>query len=109
MSRNWRSVRAAGAALISVFVLVSSASAQDRATPPSRYEEQRTNINKNTVTIMGSQAQTSYTEMAQDMQNVLDDLEGSGMRVLPILGRGGGQNLLDVLFLHNVDLGIVER
>jgi len=85
-----------------------SVSAQDRQ-PVSRYEEQRNNLNKNTVTIMGSQAKTSYTEFAQDMQNVLDDLEGNGLRVLPILGRGGGQNFVDVLFLQGIDLGIVEQ
>lgn len=84
------------------------AAAQD-GNPLSRFEETRRDLNKNTVTIMGSQAQTAYTEFAQDMQNVLDDLEGNGMRVLPILGRGGGQNFLDVLFLQGIDLGMVER
>jgi TRAP-type uncharacterized transport system substrate-binding protein len=77
--------------------------------PASRYEEQRQNINKNTITIMGSQAKTAYTEFAQDMQNVLDDPESGGMRILPILGRGGGQNFLDILFLQGIDVGMVER
>ncbi|MGF1619323.1 MAG: TAXI family TRAP transporter solute-binding subunit [Rhodomicrobiaceae bacterium] len=91
-----------------VAVLPISVSAQERPAS-SRYEEQRNILNKNTVTIMGSQAKTSYTEFAQDMQNVLDDLEGDGLRVLPILGRGGGQNFVDVLFLRGIDLGIVEQ
>jgi TRAP-type uncharacterized transport system substrate-binding protein len=77
--------------------------------PASRYEEQRQNINKNTITIMGSQAKTAYTEFAQDMQNVLDEPESGGMRILPILGRGGGQNFLDILFLQGIDVGMVER
>lgn len=77
--------------------------------PSSLYEEQKRKLNRNTVTIMGSQAKTAYTEFAQDMQNVLDDLEGDGLRVLPLLGRGGGQNFLDILFLQGIDLGIVER
>ncbi len=108
MFKKWVNTCAAIVAPISVLVPLCGASAQDRP-PASRYEEQRTNLNKNTVTIMGSQAQTSYTEFAQDMQNVLDDLQGNGMRILPILGRGGGQNFLDVLFLQGIDLGIVER
>jgi TRAP-type uncharacterized transport system substrate-binding protein len=98
-----------GATLAAFFVgfPVCAALAQD--TPTSLYEEQRQKLNRNTVTIMGSQAQTAYTEFAQDMQNVLDDLEGDGLRVLPLLGRGGGQNFLDILFLQGIDLGIVER
>jgi TRAP-type uncharacterized transport system substrate-binding protein len=91
-----------------ITALPVSVSAQDRP-GASRYEEQRNILNKNTVTIMGSQAKTSYTEFAQDMQNVLDDLESDGLRVLPILGRGGGQNFVDVLFLQGIDLGIVEQ
>lgn len=58
---------------------------------------------------MGSQAKTSYTRFSQDMQNVLDDLKNNTIRVLPILGRGGGQNFLDTLFLQGIDMGIVER
>ena len=58
---------------------------------------------------MGSQAKTSYTRFAQDMQNVLDDTKTHTIRVLPLLGRGGGQNFLDMLFLKGIDMGLVER
>ena len=96
-------------ALCALIVVGSAGIVEAWAQTGSRYEEQRQNINKNTLTIMGSQASTSYTQFAQDMQNVLDDLEGNGLRILPILGRGGGQNFLDILFLQGIDLGIVER
>lgn len=76
---------------------------------PSHYEEKRRDVNKNTVSIMGSQAKTAYTEFAEDMQNVLDDPKTGDLRVLPILGRGGGQNVIDVMFLQGIDLGIMER
>ncbi len=98
------------AAVLAVFLYTVPAYVALAQNPPaSIYEEQRQKLNKNTVTIMGSQAKTAYTQFAQDMQNVLDDLEGNGLRVLPILGRGGGQNFLDILFLQGIDLGIVER
>ncbi len=108
MSRKW--LRHCVSVILGFFVCIPllGAIAQERQ-PISRYEEQRANINKNTITIMGSQAQTSYTQFAQDMQNVLDDPEGNSLRILPILGRGGGQNFLDVLFLQGIDLGMVER
>lgn len=94
--------------IILVTIALSYAIAQEPNTR-SLYEQQRNKLNQNTVTIMGSQAKTSYTTFAQDMQNVLDDLQGNTLRVLPILGRGGGQNLVDTLFLQGIDMGIVER
>jgi TRAP-type uncharacterized transport system substrate-binding protein len=39
------------------------------------------------------------------MANVLDD--GDNLRVLPILGKGPVQNLIDIMLLRNVDMGFV--
>jgi uncharacterized protein len=75
----------------------------------SRYEDQKRGTNENTVSVMGSQAATSYTRFSEDMQNVLDESEANGLRVLPILGKGGISNLNDILFLKGVDMGIVEQ
>ncbi len=91
------------------FCFAQAAGAQETI-PKSLYEQQRQEQNRNTITIMGSQAVTAYTRFAEDMQNVLDDTNGNGgLRILPILGRGGGQNFLDILFLQGIDLGLVER
>ena len=37
---------------------------------------------------------------------MLDD--GDNFRVLPVIGKGGGQNIRDVRFLKGVDLGITQ-
>jgi TRAP-type uncharacterized transport system substrate-binding protein len=42
------------------------------------------------------------------MRNVINDLRPDGIRVLPVLGVGGLQNLKDVLFLKGIDMGIVD-
>jgi hypothetical protein len=42
------------------------------------------------------------------MQNVLDDRGVDGLRVLPLLGSGGGQNIQDMLFLKGIDMGITD-
>jgi len=73
-----------------------------------RYLEEKKEANLNTVTIIASGTKSPYTRFAEDLQSVLDDLETGSLRVLPILGRGGGQNLLDVLFLKGVDMGVME-
>src|ERR1700750_3431042 len=43
--------------------------------------------------------------MGSDMAAVLDD--GDKLRVLPILGKGSAQNLIDILRLKNIDMGFV--
>src|SRR3954452_16209677 len=48
----------------------------------------------------------TYFRMASDMAFVLDD--GENLRVLPILGKGAGQNAYDIRFLKGVDLGFVR-
>ena len=43
--------------------------------------------------------------MGSDMSSVLDDEDK--LRVLPILGKGSVQNLIDILRLKNIDMGFV--
>jgi TRAP transporter TAXI family solute receptor len=44
--------------------------------------------------------------IAYDLSAVLDN--GDEFRVLPVIGKGGGQNIKDVRFLKGVDLGITQ-
>lgn len=93
----------------SILVPLSAAWAQ-QPPPVAAYQERKREINENVVTIMASGTESPYTIFAQDMRNVLDqqDMPG-GLRILPILGRGGANNALDVLLLKGVDMGIVEQ
>jgi TRAP transporter TAXI family solute receptor len=63
-------------------------------------------INQNTVGIVSGNLNGSYLTIAYDMSAVLD--RGNEFRVLPIIGKGGGQNIQDVRFLKGVDLGITQ-
>lgn len=85
-----------------------SAQAQN-PTAFSRYEEEKRDANANTVSIISSAAAAAYTRFSEDIMNVLDEKEQGGLRVLPMLGRGGGQNFLDLLFLRGVDMGLMEQ
>jgi TRAP-type uncharacterized transport system substrate-binding protein len=78
-------------------------------TQSSAYQGRKREMNENIVTIIASGTSSPFTIFAEDMQNVLDqpDTPG-GLRVLPILGRGGGHNALDVLLLKGVDMGILD-
>lgn len=62
--------------------------------------------NANTVAIVSGNLNATYLTIAYDLSAVLDD--GDKFRILPIVGKGGGQNIRDVRFLKGVDLGITQ-
>jgi uncharacterized protein len=94
------------AALMGCILSIAPAFAQS---PASSYTDKKRAANESVVTIMGSGTASPYTILAEDIQNVVDEADvPGGLRVLPILGRGGGQNALDVLLLKGVDMGVVE-
>jgi TRAP transporter TAXI family solute receptor len=63
-------------------------------------------INANTIAIASGNLNATYLTIAYDLSAVLDD--GDNFRVLPVVGKGGGQNIRDVRFLKGVDLGITQ-
>jgi TRAP transporter TAXI family solute receptor len=63
-------------------------------------------INANTIAIVSGNLNATYLSIAYDLSAVLDD--GDNFRILPVIGKGGGQNLRDVRFLKGVDLGITQ-
>ena len=63
-------------------------------------------MNANTVSVVSGTPGGTYFRMAADLAFVLDD--GEEMRVLPILGKGAGQNAYDIRFLKGVDIGFVR-
>ncbi len=79
------------------------------ATAAARYEEKRAQTNNIAVSIMTSGKTCTCARFAEDIRNVVNDLRPGGLRVLPVLGVGGLQNLNDVLFLNNMDMGIVDQ
>jgi uncharacterized protein len=62
--------------------------------------------NLNTITVIAGNPNGTYLYVAFDMSAVLDS--GSDLRVLPIIGKGGYQNVMDVLYLRGIDLCITQ-
>src|SRR5438046_9625545 len=115
--RLWRGVmRISGATakILSAFFCLSfvlplqlaTAQAQKAA---GRYEEKKRQTNDIAVSIIVSGLTCTCARFAEDIRNVVNDLRPDGLRVLPVLGVGGLQNLNDVLFLKGIDMGIVEE
>lgn len=76
------------------------------ANPDARRAALTEQLNQNTVTVMSGNPNGTYLYLAYDMSAVLD--EGNDLRVLPIIGKGGYQNVIDTLHLRGVDLCITQ-
>ena len=63
-------------------------------------------LNANTIAIVSGNPNATYLTIAYDLSDVLDD--GDNFRILPVIGKGGGQNIRDVRFLKGIDLGITQ-
>lgn len=95
-----------GVAVCMLWVLfVGAASAQPRAAAQGNELPERDLLNAGTVTVITAPIGGPMSIMGSDMSSVLDDEDK--LRVLPILGKGSVQNLIDILRLKNIDMGFV--
>jgi TRAP transporter TAXI family solute receptor len=102
---------AATTALAPIGELTLAATQSGGEQAPKRYSstehmELIRTINQNTVTIVSGNPNGTYLYLAYDMSAVLDD--GNDLRILPVIGKGGYQNVVDVLYLKGVDLCITQ-
>jgi len=86
-------------------LFAGAAGAQQRAPAQGNELPERDLLNAGTVTVITAPIGGPMSIMGSDMAAVLDD--GDKLRVLPILGKGSAQNLVDILRLKNVDMGFV--
>ncbi|MGH1353110.1 MAG: TAXI family TRAP transporter solute-binding subunit [Methyloligellaceae bacterium] len=89
----------------------SSSKQQKRNSKSARMNALRRGTNSNTVRIVVGGESDTQIRIAQDLKNVLNEQETSNrmaLRIIPLMGEGGKQNVLDVMFLHGVDLAIVQ-
>jgi TRAP-type uncharacterized transport system substrate-binding protein len=77
--------------------------------PVVSYEEKKRQANDIAVTVVVSGLSCTCARFTEDIRNVVNDLGPDGVRVLPILGVGGLQNVNDVLFLKNIDMAVVDE
>ena len=107
-----RSISAAKLLSVTTCLFLAGALQVARAEPRQpimHYQEKMRQANDIAVTIVVSGLTCTCARFAEDIRNVVNDLRPEGVRVLPVLGVGGLQNLNDVLFLKNVDMGVVDE
>jgi uncharacterized protein len=99
------------AALLASLAIEAPAFAQQVAAaakpgqPPTPEEQYRRVMNNNTITILGASLTGAYIKIVEDIAKAVSD--GESLRVLPIVGDGGSQNIKDLLYMRGVDAGIV--
>jgi uncharacterized protein len=74
----------------------------------SKYQTKKRELNENTVVIIGGPTNGTYIKLAEDLQYTLDRRDTNELRILPVAGVAGVNNILDVLFLRNVDMCMTE-
>jgi uncharacterized protein len=103
--RPWKSI-----CLFLIVVAFASEAQAQRSGPPMPNKPQLGSlgerINSNTIAIVSGNPNATYLTIAYDMSAVLDD--GDEFRILPVIGKGGAQNIKDVRFLKGIDLGITQ-
>jgi uncharacterized protein len=62
--------------------------------------------NRGVVEIETGRASGISVQIAEDIANIVDD--GATRRVLPVVGKGGMQNIVDLDLLRGIDLAIVQ-
>src|SRR5215813_13465510 len=100
--------------LIALWILSSMTAAASLAQEPAKRgasasssETQfRDQVNSNTIGILGGIMNGTFMRFVDDIAKVVDD--GDNLRILPIVGKGGAQNLRDLLYLKGVDLAIIS-
>ncbi len=102
MSRNPSSFLVS--AVVCAAALVGFAFAQDsEAAGAAKLREQ---VNRGTVGVVAGDMHSATVRMAKDLATVLDD--GDNRRVLTVVGKGSVQNILDLLYLRDIDVAIVQ-
>src|SRR3954465_12063308 len=111
LPRHWSVVFAAltAIALGGLFAGHALAIEQGAGAEPARaprVEDQwKAKPNPNTVAIVAGSPEETYLDITHDLAVVLNN---DNLRLLPIVGLGGAQNIRDVLYLKGVDIGITS-
>lgn len=80
--------------------------AQASGSAPISASDAIAELNANTVTIISGNPNGTYLYLAYDLSAALDN--GNKLRILPVIGKGGAQNVKDVLYLKGIDMGITQ-
>ncbi len=106
--RRFPSWFAMAAALFAATAIGTPAHAQQTVTPRTTplVATVTAKANANTVGIISGKSDSAYLAAVEDLSAVLDD--GAKLRIIAMIGKGALQNVRDILFLRNTDMGVTH-
>jgi TRAP transporter TAXI family solute receptor len=69
-------------------------------------EDLKSRTNRGAIGVISGGIDGTYVRIAADLAAVIGG--GDSLRVLPVLGQGSVQNVMDLLYLRGIDVGIVQ-
>src|SRR5438477_1591745 len=69
-------------------------------------DQAATTINRGVVELETTGSAGISVRIAEDLANLIDD--GSTRRIVPVVGKGTLQNLIDLRFLRGIDIAILQ-
>src|SRR5881392_4241563 len=88
--------------VVSFMVLIAG----HQPSPAAPLDQGVAGINRGVVELETSGAAGISVRIAEDLANLVDD--GTTRRVVPVVGKGSLQNLLDLKYLRGIDLAILQ-
>lgn len=73
---------------------------------PNAFSQQASAVNRGVVEVETAASAGISVRIAEDLANLVDD--GATRRVLPVVGKGSLQNLIDLKYLRGIDMAIVQ-
>jgi len=73
---------------------------------PSAFSQQAAAVNRGVVELEVTRSDGISVRIAEDLARLVDD--GATRRVVPVVGKRSLQNIIDLKYLHGVDLAIVQ-
>jgi uncharacterized protein len=101
IAASWR----IAAAVTIILVLALSGGAV--AAPHHGAGAEQTAVNRGVVEVETGRASGTSVQIAEDLADIVDD--GATRRVLPVVGKGGLQNITDLDLLRGIDLAIIQE
>ena len=73
---------------------------------PEAFAQQSAAVNRGVIELETTGSDGISVRIAEDLARLIDD--GATRRVVPVIGKGSLQNIVDLKYLHGVDIAIVQ-